>query len=199
VTEEWRPIPGYDGYDVSDQGNVRSWRLRGWDSYWGRRATNPKLLSPQLCRGYLAVLLVCGDKKKNAKVHALVLSAFVGPKPPGSHGCHENGDRTDNRVSNLRWDTATANAADRERHGRTARGERSGAATHPEKILKGEASGQAKLTEAHVKLLRFLCTVHDTSLTAFASWVGITKTAASFANRGKTWGHVPMQEKRCES
>ncbi len=31
-----------------------------------------------------------------------------------------------NRVGNLRWGTAKENAADRERHGRTARGERNG-------------------------------------------------------------------------
>lgn len=31
--EQWRPIPGFDGYEVSDKGRVRSYlRTHGWRS-----------------------------------------------------------------------------------------------------------------------------------------------------------------------
>jgi hypothetical protein len=42
---------------------------------------------------------------------------FVGPAPEGMEGCHYNGDPTDNRLENLRWDTRKANVADAIRHG----------------------------------------------------------------------------------
>lgn len=51
-------------------------------------------------------------------VHALVLETFVGPRPDGMECCHwkpapDGG--YDNRLMNLRWDTRSANAYDRER------------------------------------------------------------------------------------
>lgn len=42
----------------------------------------------------------------------MVLEAFLGPPPDNYHGCHKNGDRLDNRLANLRWDTPAGNALD---------------------------------------------------------------------------------------
>ena len=36
-------------------------------------------------------------------VAELVLTAFIGPKPPGAVARHLNGDKTDNRLENLSW------------------------------------------------------------------------------------------------
>lgn len=75
--------------------------------------------------GYLRIRIVIGDEKKrvNFAVHQLVAEAFLSPRPSPQHEIrHLNGNRTDNRVDNLAWGTAKENAADRERHGRTARG-----------------------------------------------------------------------------
>lgn len=38
TTEDWLPIPGFPGYDISDQGNIRSWHAGA-----GARRTIPKL------------------------------------------------------------------------------------------------------------------------------------------------------------
>jgi hypothetical protein len=54
-----------------------------------------------------------------------VLEAFVGPCPEGMQACHNNGNRLDNRLENLRWDTPSANQKDRIHHGTALRGERS--------------------------------------------------------------------------
>jgi len=51
-------------------------------------------------------------------VHRLVLEAFAGPCPDGMEACHGDGDPTNNRRLNLRWDTRSSNQLDTVRHGR---------------------------------------------------------------------------------
>lgn len=50
--------------------------------------------------------------------------------------------------------TNADNVRDRHQKGRSARGDRSGARTHPEKFPRGERHGNPKLTEAKVKEIR---------------------------------------------
>lgn len=119
VTEAWTPALGFEGfYEVSDQGRVRS--LERTVTYKdGRRRHHPEqLLKPTAHpSGYLMVDLRIGGKRWPRRVHRLVLEAFVGPRPDGFEGCHGNGVQTDNRLVNLRWDTAEANRDDARRHG----------------------------------------------------------------------------------
>lgn len=59
-------------------------------------------------------------------VHTLVLEAFVGPRPDGADACHENGNRRDARLTNLRWDSRSGNVQDAVRqrtHSMTRRSE----------------------------------------------------------------------------
>jgi HNH endonuclease len=50
-------------------------------------------------------------------VHRLVLSAFVGPCPPGTECCHWDDDKANNNVWNLRWASRSANIKDCVRNG----------------------------------------------------------------------------------
>jgi hypothetical protein len=115
VSEQWRPVVGYeDSYEVSDLGNVRSLDridMRG-------RVRRGKVLAPRkTSRGRFSVALYRNRVRADVQVHHLVLETFVGPRPEGLEGCHWNDDPTDNRLSNLRWDTRSANAADSVRNG----------------------------------------------------------------------------------
>lgn len=115
---KWRDIPGWEGaYAVSDAGDVasldRSAPGRRNFSMDGRRLN----LSPNTGSGYARVRLSLAGKNTNIGVHRLVLFAFVGPCPPGMEACHGNGDRLDNRLGNLRWDTKSANTRDQVTHG----------------------------------------------------------------------------------
>jgi len=116
MSEEWRIIPGLDGrFEVSDLGRVRH-----------AKTLRVRKLQPHP-RGYLMVNLYHPtNPRRYAKVHQLVLEAFVGPRPPGMGGCHYNDIPSDNRLENLRWDTQSANAQDMLRNG----GHRSAGATH---------------------------------------------------------------------
>lgn len=115
--EQWRPVVGYEGlYEVSDHGRVRSLdRITRTGN--GDRLYRSRFLEGYISLGYRRVALTRGGKSVHYLVHRLVLEAFVGPCPDGMEGCHNNGDRADARLSNLRWDTRLANIRDKFEHG----------------------------------------------------------------------------------
>lgn len=118
--EQWKPIPGYPGYEASSLGRIRSLPrtitprsnqspyeipggiLKQWDHKTGHKLVN---------------------LRKNAKqgkrlVHQVIAETFIGTRPTGLEVCHENGDPKDNRVENLRYDTHLENMKDIVRHGK---------------------------------------------------------------------------------
>lgn len=113
-TELWEPVAGYEGfYEVSDQGNVRGVdRIDSAGRRWKGRTLKPKTHR----NGYLCVHLWREGSGRMHYVHRLVLTAFRGSSDD-MQACHNDGDCTNNRLSNLRWDTASENAYDRVRHG----------------------------------------------------------------------------------
>lgn len=118
--EVWRPVPGYHGfYEVSDHGRVRGLPRVVAHSIPGRTRSAPgKVLDQETDKkGRKIVRLSRDGKPRRRRVHTLVLEAFVGPCPAGMEGCHNNGDPTDNRPGNLRWDTRSSNQADAVAHG----------------------------------------------------------------------------------
>ena len=119
--ERWLPIPDYEGlYEVSDRGRVRSLDRLVTDRDGRRtRRFRGRILRPQpnARSGRLAVTLHRPGHSQQEYVYRLVLLAFVGPAPDGAEACHGNGDPTDDRLSNLRWDTRRENNLDRVRHG----------------------------------------------------------------------------------
>lgn len=108
--EEWRPIPGYEGYyEVSSNGRVRSLdRVRPVGNRHGGtllRRDKGNVISP--CangNGYVYDSLQRGTgTRQNLYIHRLVAQAFLG-NPIGKYDVdHINHDRADNRVENLRW------------------------------------------------------------------------------------------------
>lgn len=128
--EAWRPVPGFEGrYEVSDQGRIRT--LSTYHNMYG------KILKPgKISSGYLGMGFRSEGKRVSISVHRLVMMAFVGPCPDGHQVAHNNGDRTDNRLENLRYATPSSNIDDRRRHGRTARGSRQGNSVLDEAAVK---------------------------------------------------------------
>lgn len=119
MNTEWRPISGYEGYyEVSNEGVIRSLDRDIEHAVSGtiRRRGRIIRLKPHK-DGYQVATLHKEGRRKNRMVHQIVLEAFVGPCPPGQQTCHNNGDPSDNRIENLRWDTPKENMADKRRHG----------------------------------------------------------------------------------
>ena len=104
----WRSIAGFSAYEVSDRGWVRRGRR-----HLSRQPTH---------NGYLRVSLLADDGRRHwRRVHALVLEAFVGPRPDGHHGAHGPGGQRDNSLANLRWAPPEENRPDRWATGRPTR------------------------------------------------------------------------------
>ena len=74
VTEQWRPVPSFPAYEVSDEGNVR----RGGRQL--RRHTGKN--------NYWYVQLWKNGTAKYRTVHSIVAEAFLGPRPKGAHVSH---------------------------------------------------------------------------------------------------------------
>jgi hypothetical protein len=102
--EEWRPVAGAPGYEVSDRGRVKSHKRGG-----------PRLMRPAPnAGGYLLTSL----NGKSYYIHRLVALAFLGEPAPGLEVRHLNGDPGDSRLENLAWGTHQENMRDRKDHGR---------------------------------------------------------------------------------
>lgn len=124
---EYRPIEGFPGYRVGNDGSVWSqWRraMPGMKGFRSHRGEEWCRLNPGLVKGYPVAMLRRDKKTYQRKVHHLVLEAFVGPRPAGLQCCHEDDCGANNSSTNLSWGTAKKNAADRDRNGNTKRGKR---------------------------------------------------------------------------
>ena len=95
IKEEWKPVDGFEDYEVSNLGNVKSLNYH--------RTGVEKVLKPGTYRGYLRVCLCRNGKHKWLYVHRLVASAFL-PNPEGLPEVnHKDEDKTNNIVNNIEW------------------------------------------------------------------------------------------------
>lgn len=114
--EVWLPVAGYGGsYEVSSLGRVRSRDRFDTIGRFRRGTILAQQSHPKT--GHMQVYPSWRSDQQTRKVHHLVLEAFVGPRPPGCEGCHNDGNPANNRVENLRWDTSLSNSNDRYEHG----------------------------------------------------------------------------------
>lgn len=103
----WRDVPGYDGwYQISDEGDVRSWR----GGRWGR-LKKPRPMTPFIRkqgrrgRARFVKLTDADGRTRDVKVLTLMVDVWLGGTPPGLVPYHKNGDLNDNYVGNIGFTT----------------------------------------------------------------------------------------------
>ena|SRR3989304_3536307 len=166
----WKPIDGYEHcYLVSDTGLIKSVaRYRPSREGNIRRPTYP--------RGYVYVELSKNNKKSKRSVHRMVALAFI-PNPmrlPEVN--HLDGDKKNNRVSNLEWCTKSENQLHSFRIGRVPA------------CVQGKRNPNAKLTELQVKEIRKRMIMEKT--THLAKEYGVTFGAIARIKNGTGWANI---------
>jgi len=99
MKEIWKRIDGFEDYEISDFGRVRSSKRK-----------IPIFLKPYTNKsGYKHIMLYRRGKSFAGYIHKLVATTFIGPPPPNKCISHINEDSTDNRLYNLCYETISEN------------------------------------------------------------------------------------------
>lgn len=107
MEEEWKPIPGYEGwYEASSLGRIRGVdRVVIMKNGHERPLTGKiRTLSKAKRGGYLSVCLRKEGTRKTYTVHRLIMRTFIGEPPEGKNEVdHIDGNRENNRLDNLEY------------------------------------------------------------------------------------------------
>ena len=166
ASEQWRDVIDFPGYQVSNLGRVRRVRVTILKpNSWGT--------------DYARLTLYRGKQRdkdfKSFGVHQLVARAFIGPKPDGHIPNHEDGNKWNNRTSNLAYKTHSEN---------TQHAYDTGLAK------PGEGIGTSKLTAMQVEeIIRRLAAGEANKV--IARDYPVSESVIGFIRKGKSWKHLP--------
>lgn len=115
--EVWKDIKGYKGiYQVSNMGRVRSLDRMVPHDRTGKHGTGQRRIkgrmmsTKEIKTAYLTVTLSRGRPSIPTYVHRLVIETFV-PRAKGKRHCnHIDGNKHNNKLSNLEWSNKRENA-----------------------------------------------------------------------------------------
>lgn len=146
LDDNFRQIPGFPGYYVRNDGTAWS----AWESVrnelgqisFVQASKLQRLATAKTKHGYHVLNISRPYGQLHSMFSRVMLRAFVGEPPTPKHcACHCDGNKDNNAIDNLRWDTRSGNEADKLLHGTSNRGAR---------------NGMAKLTESQVREIREL-------------------------------------------
>jgi hypothetical protein len=155
-------LKDWQEYAVDRLGNVYSNKTGTWI----------KLVPYPDPAGYLQVGLHFFGVRYVKQVHILILETYVGPCPPGLEGCHKDDNKSNNSVTNLRWDTHVNNCADRRRN--------------------GNHIGSRKLTDEQVLKIREMCIIYNMQQKYVAKLFDITPGLVYQIVNYKIWQHLKL-------
>jgi hypothetical protein len=107
IIETWKQIPGYNQYEISNTGIVKSLKYN-----------KKRHLKQELNKGYLRVTLSKNNVQKRFQVHVLVAKMFCNGFSSNREVNHKDFNRTNNLYTNLEWLTRSENEKYTYTHGR---------------------------------------------------------------------------------
>ena len=162
---------GYPNYRVGDDGSVWSFQLGKWKE---KRQT---LIKEGMSKNRFVVCIWNAGRGKTHLVHRLVLFAFRGEAPEGMQCCHNDGNSSNNNLTNLRWGSHQENQLDRRKHGTDNRGEK---------------HWKCVLTVEQVKEIRRLYkTGKQTNKQKLAAMFHVSDGTIRSLLIGRSWRHIP--------
>lgn len=139
LPDNYREIPGWPGYFLSEDGTP-------WTNWYMGRDELGRIVRLKSCAitklktvknrfGYHLLRLSDGGRRSCGMLSRAMLLTFCGPAQPGMCACHNDGNKDNNHISNLRWDTRAGNEADKVSHGTSNRGDRNGMAKYSDSLV----------------------------------------------------------------
>lgn len=157
MTMNWKTIDEFDGYSVSEYGDIKS----------VKKFRKDKILKSRInMHGYRQLGLWISSQRKQVtmSVHSLVARTFV-PNPNNYPMVnHIDCNKLNNHYTNLEWCTASENIIH---------------------AVVNDLSGSSKLTTDDVRQIRQL--IPSLSCKEIASKYGVTPTAIRDIKRKRTW------------
>ena len=160
TAEQWRPIPGFSAYEVSDRGRVRS-----------RKYSQPRVMKARPVKGYRAICLRRDNRSHYLRIARLVLETFVAPAPEGHEAAHLDGTKTNDALHNLAGVTHQENVEHKRWHGTQT---------------SGECHSQAKLSQVEVDDMKRL-RAEGERVSVLARRFGIHEATVYSLLAGKHW------------
>jgi NUMOD4 motif-containing protein/HNH endonuclease len=172
MTEIWKSIAGFDGYEVSNLGQVRSIdRIVATKNGQLRRYSGKILGQATDDRGYRHVCLWKENHQVGFVVHRLVADAFLRRIEQGEEVNHDNFDKQNNTTENLEVTTSHDNMSHATKAGRFAK----------------------KLTEENVREIKF-STLWGEDKYSLALRFGVDRVTINHVNSGHSWKRVDLPE-----
>lgn len=181
-TEEWRDVPGYERYSVSTLGRFRATRRS--------KKTGVYICQPCIDDGYYRVILYSNQRPKHFGIHRLVAITFLGkPAPQQKEINHRDGNKLNNRKSNLEYCTRAENAAHASALGLLSKGTPHGNLIRA-KAMRGERNWAAKLSERDVLSIRSRATGKRGEQRRFAREFKVDKSLIGLIIKRAIWTHI---------
>lgn len=168
-------IKDFEGlYAITDDGKIWSYpKLNGVgfrDGHWMKQYVH---------RGYSYVVLTKESKQKSYIVHRLVAQTYIENPLLKKQVNHKNGNKLDNHISNLEWNTPSENS----KHAYS-----SGLRVHIG--LKGEKNPKAKLKKSDVLYIRAQIEPSKNDRKYLMKRFNIAKNTLSDILNRKSWQHI---------
>lgn len=165
----WKSVPGFKGYEVSSEGEVRSWLP---ERHNAPLPTTPRYLKFIInTGGYRQINIYASGRRRVVKIATLVAEVFHGDRPHGAVLRHLNGNCVDDRAINLKWGTSQENSDDMRTHGTW---------------LHGEPVRTSRLSEKDVLDIM----VSNERGVDLADHYGVTPGNICHIRKGRSWKHL---------
>lgn len=177
MEEIWKNVVGFeDFYMVSSNGRMISKERIVKRKKMGDFLQKESFINGSVYHGYIKVTLRKNGIKKNKFMHCLIAESFLGIKQDGMEVCHNDGNRKNNRLDNLRYGTRSDNTKDAIKHG-----------THFTPFSKkGSERSYAKINE---QIAKYIKESKDSS-GVLAKKFNVSRALISNVRNKKSWVHV---------
>ena len=150
-------IDGYSDYKIDEEGNV-----------YGKNGNILKPFTTSTSEYLYVTLFSDKKKKKNFSVHRLVALTFLNNPFSKKHVNHVDGNKLNNKASNLEWVTREENM---------------------QHACRNKLHNTTKLSVCDIKKIRALKN-KGSSVSKLASMFNVHKTTVHRLLGGRTWSHV---------